>query len=244
MDQTSTSTSTAPAVATSLVVGVVGLASGALALMASLTFAALTEVQFNRLSFLCYGVPAILVGLAVGAMVGMVLAAPLQRLTPAKAKMVLAGIAAIPVLGCCTVAGLVLAAGAATSIGSAAAAATDDGTRDRLLGLLWVADTGHAIVFYSDGTYGGGIADREGRRYILMPDTHSWRIEGGALCMMTLDMAWQCDRTTVEANRVGLTECRAPGDCVTMYFAATDVDGWECSGEWCGSFAAQRLRAR
>ncbi len=55
------------------------------------------------------------------------------------------------------------------------------------------------------------------------------------------DLVWACDRASIEEDRIGLTECRA-GDCVTMWFEPIDPDGWECSGEWCGSFAAQRSR--
>jgi hypothetical protein len=225
----------AASVSTPLIVGVVGLSTGALALMVAIAFGAVTDGRVNRLSFLCYGVPGVLVGLAVGALFGMVVAAPLQRLRATKAKLVLASVAAMPVALCC------LGGGIAVAVGARAQAADAD-ARDRLLHSLWVSDIGHALVFYSDGTYGGGLGDREGRRFVLFPDTHSWRIERGELCMVGDDLIWQCDRTTVEEDRIGLTECRGAGDCVTMWFTATDVDGWECSGEWCGSFTAQRLR--
>lgn len=222
-------------VATPLVVGVTGLATGALALMGALAFGAATDGHVNGLSVVCYGVPAVLVGLAVGALLGMVVAGPLQRVGSRKAKLALGAIAAMPVASCCLVGGLAVVVGAT-------AQARDDQTRDRLLHSLWASDIGHALVFYSDGTFGGGIVDREGRRFILFEDTHAWRIERGELCMVGDDLVWVCDRATIEENRIGLDECRAPGDCVTAWFTATDVEGWDCTGEWCGSFAAQRLR--
>lgn len=177
--------------------------------------------------------PALLVGLAVGAFLGLVVTGPIRRLSPTKAKVVLGAIAASPIVSCCLVTG-------AAMVVQARNEAREDEMRDRLQGSVWASDIGHALVFYADGTFGGGIVDREGRRFILFEDTHGWRIQRGELCMVGDDLIWACDRATVLEDRIGLTECRS-GDCATMWFTATDVEGWECSGEWCGSFEAQRV---
>ncbi len=166
---TPTNLAGSPSVGTPLVVGVIGLATGALGFIGALAFGAATDGHVNGLSVLCYGGPAVLVGLAVGALLGMVVAGPLQRLGASRAKLALGAIAAMPIASCCLVGGIAVAIGAT-------AQAHDDQTRDRLLHSLWASDIGHALVFYSDGTFGGGIVDREGRRFVLFEDTHAWRI--------------------------------------------------------------------